>query len=172
MNPEEIESNIKDHSNQLIRLDERIKNLNGINERVARLNNYFQICGILLLLLGIGGGFLVSRFFDAQREIGRLTTQVADSEKILASQVEKAKKDFDSHVGSNPTIEDIKAELKSGVYVRYSDTIAIRSKQYPTHVVTTLGLGSDNGAHVRIEPRSDKNSGPQRWIIENADSKK
>jgi hypothetical protein len=111
MNPEEIENSFKDHSNQLIRLDERIKNLDGINERVARLNNYFQICGVLLLLLGIGGGFLVSRFFDAQREIARLTAQVTNSEKILSSQVKKAKADFDSHVTTNPILATLQAKV-------------------------------------------------------------
>jgi len=119
MNPEEIDSKIKeidntskDHADQLARLDERLKNLDGLNDRVARLNNYFQICGILLLVLGIGGGFLVSRFFAAQREIDGLTTKAQDSEQILAAQVDKAKKEFDSHVTTNPVVATLQGRVR------------------------------------------------------------
>jgi hypothetical protein len=118
MNPEEIESDIKeiantnkDHANQLARLDERLKNLDGINDRVARLNNYFQICGILLLVLGIGGGFLVSRFFDAQRKIEGLRTKLRESEQVLANQLEEAKKQFDLHVTGNPVVAKLQAKV-------------------------------------------------------------
>jgi hypothetical protein len=174
MNPEEIESSVKDHSNQLIRLDERIKNLDGINERVTRLNNYFQICGVLLLVLGIGGGFLVSRFFDAQREIARLTAKVADSEKILSSQVEKAKTDFDSHVTSNPVVTTLQAKVtqldtafatadagpnggkiskqRQGSDDDGTDTITCPQGTYVYGIRVGFNKGSDHGIVHHIEP--------------------
>ena len=111
MTEEQIETNIDKHSELLIRLDERVGNLKEIDQRVNRLNNYFQICGILLLVLGIGGGYLVSRFFDAQREIDNLTVKLKDSEQALTNQLETAKKQFDAHVSSNPIVTTLNEKI-------------------------------------------------------------
>ena len=47
MDSEKIESTLGDHSEKLIRLEERIRVLDGINDRVSRLNNYLQICAVV-----------------------------------------------------------------------------------------------------------------------------
>ncbi|MFZ1218112.1 MAG: hypothetical protein WAO00_02410 [Chthoniobacterales bacterium] len=118
MSMEEIESHVKQQSEQLqkqseqmIRHDVRIGALEKIDERVTRLNNYFQICGILLLVLGIGSGWLTTRFLSARQEINRLTENLNDSKKLLDNQLAGAKKQFDEHVNANPVITALQAKV-------------------------------------------------------------
>lgn len=111
MNPETSETSTTDQSETLIRLDERIKALDGMDKRVSRLNNYLQICGVVLLVLGIGGGFLVSRFLDAQRKIGELSEQVAGAQLKLSGQLTQAQKAFDDHVAKNPIVATLQSRL-------------------------------------------------------------
>jgi hypothetical protein len=111
MSMEEIESRVKQQSEQIIRHDVRIAALDKIDERVTRLNNYFQICGILLLVLGIGSGWLTTRFLSARQEIDRLTENLNDSKRMLDNQLTGAKKQFDEHVNANPVITALQAKV-------------------------------------------------------------
>jgi len=66
-----------DQDEKLVRLEERVTALQGLDEKVTKFVTYFQIVGVVLLVLGIGGGWLTTRFVSAQAKIKDLSEKTS-----------------------------------------------------------------------------------------------